>query len=58
VYHFTQKSQSSTFTDFIQKFPKLKFNFKELLRKHYEADIFRLEYTKHEFMEPDLLPFS
>lgn len=58
VHHFTQKSQSATFTDFIQEFPQLKFNFKELLRTHYRVDIFKLERAKQEFLKPDLLPFT
>jgi hypothetical protein len=58
VHHFTQKSQSATFTDFIQEFPKLKYNFKELLRTHYGVDIFKVERAKQEFLEPDLLPFT
>jgi hypothetical protein len=58
VYHFTQKSQSATFADFIQEFPRLKYNFKELLGTHYGVDIFKFEHAKREFLQPDLLPFT
>lgn len=55
--HFINKSKSESFTDFIQEFPRLKYNFKELLAFHYGHDIFNSEKAKHEYVEPDLLPF-
>ena len=58
VHHFIQKSQSTVFADFILEFPRLKCNFKELLGAHYGIDVFKLERAKHEFLEPDLLPFT
>ncbi len=58
VYHFLQKSKSYTFQDFIIEFPRLKFNFKELLDSHYGFDIFNSEKAKTEYLEPNLLPFS
>ncbi|WP_109300353.1 hypothetical protein [Aquimarina sp. AU474] len=57
VYNFLQKSKSSTFQDFIEEFPKLKFNFKELISCHYGFDIFSSTIGKQKFVEPDLLPF-
>ncbi|MGB5819448.1 MAG: hypothetical protein WBG90_08165 [Saonia sp.] len=58
VYHFIQKSKSDNFRDFIQEFPRLQHNFKELMNAHYGFDIFTLERAKRTFMEPDLLPFD
>jgi hypothetical protein len=58
VNHFINKSKSDSFVDFIQEFPRLKNNFKELLAFHYGHDIFKSEIAKREYVEPDLLPFS
>lgn len=57
VNHFINKSKSESFADFIQEFPQLKYNFKELLAFHYGHDIFKSEKAKKEYVEPDLLPF-
>jgi hypothetical protein len=57
VNHFVNKSKSESFADFIQEFPRLKYNFKELLAFHYGHDIFKSEKAKIEYIEPDLLPF-
>lgn len=58
VNHFMQKSGSDNFTDFIQEFPQLNKNFKELIASHYSVDIFKSEKAKRAFLEPDLLPFD
>lgn len=58
VYHFIQKSASDDFAGFIAEFPRLKFNFKELMAAHYQPDIFSSKQAKKEFLEPDLLPFD
>ena len=58
VYHFMLKSNSNTFKDFITEFPRLKYNFKELMACHYGFDIFNSIKAKQEFLEPDLLPFN
>ena len=57
VNHFIQKSASDNFQDFINEFPRLKFNFKELMQCHYQIDIYNLQSAKQQFHEPDLLPF-
>lgn len=58
VYHFMLKSESDTFKDFIDEFPRLKHNFKDLMNVHYGIDIFNLEKAKIEFIKPDLIPFD
>ncbi len=58
VYHFIRKSTSKTFPGFIQEFPRLKFNFKELMSSHYGFDIYNSLEAKKYFLEPDLLPFD
>jgi hypothetical protein len=58
VYHFILKSESVNFKDFILEFPRLKFNFKDLLGQHYGFDIFSSEEAKSSFLVPDLLPFD
>lgn len=57
VYHFMQKYEADNFLDFIQAFPALKYDFKNLVSKHYSFDIIKDERTKLEFVEPDLLGF-
>lgn len=58
VNHFVQKSNSSNFLDFMTEFPRLKYNFKELLDTHYSFDIFNSVVAKREYLEPDLLSFQ
>jgi len=58
IYHFMLKSGSDNFKDFIKEFPRLKYNFKELLSKHYGFDVFTTEEARSSFLEPDLLPFD
>ena len=57
VHHFMLKSKSSNFNDFIQEFPRLKYNFKDLMAFHYGIDIYNSIEAKTKFLEPDLLPF-
>ena len=58
VYHFMAKSNSDNFKDFITEFPRLKYNFKELMDCHYGFDIYTCEKAKTEFLKPDLIPFD
>ncbi len=58
VYHFVNRSKSDTFQDFILEFPRLKYNFKDLMNTHYKVDIFNLDSAKKVFLEPDLVPFD
>lgn len=58
VSHFINKSSSGNFRDFIEEFPRLKFNFKDLMDFHYKVDIFNSDKAKQEFIEPDLVPFD
>ncbi len=58
VYHFMLKSNSDNFKDFITEFPRLKYNFKELMDCHYGFDIYSSKKAKTEFLEPDLIPFD
>ena len=58
VYHFMLKSNSDNFKDFILEFPKLKYNFNELMDSHYGFDIYNSDQAKREFLEPDLIPFD
>ena len=58
VAHFINKSGHNNFAKFITDFPRLKYNFKELMQAHYSIDIFQSEKAKKEFLQPDLLPFD
>lgn len=55
--HFMQKAKSDNFKDFIQEFPRLLTNFKDILGQHYGFNVFADKRAKKEFVEPDLLPF-
>ncbi|MBC9796246.1 hypothetical protein [Sinomicrobium weinanense] len=58
VYHFMLRSESGTFRAFIREFPRLKYNFKDLMSCHYGVDIYNSPWAKKHFLEPDLLPFD
>ncbi len=58
VNHFIQRSKADTFIAFIQEFPRLKTNFKDLMACHYGFDIFNDTRAKKKYLAPDLLPFS
>ena len=58
INHFIQKSKSNSFNEFINEFPRLKFNFRDVLGFHYKIDVFKNEEAKHKYLEPDLLPFE
>ncbi len=58
VKHFMDKREIDDFQEFINTYPRLKFQFKDLLLQHYKVDIFNNEKAKSEFVEPDLMPFS
>nr|WP_299067774.1 hypothetical protein [uncultured Allomuricauda sp.] len=56
--HFILKSKSNRFEDFLLEFPRLLTSFKELLLKHYSADLIFSKKAKTGFVPPDLLPFG
>lgn len=58
VHHFILQSNADNFIDFIKEFPRLKYNFKELIASHYGFDIYHSKEAKTTFLEPDLLPFD
>lgn len=58
VNHFMQKFETNNFTDFINEFPQLKSDFKELVNTHYSFNIFNSERARSEYIAPDLLPFE
>jgi hypothetical protein len=58
VYHFMLKSKASSFREFMNEFPRLKTNFRELMACHYGFDIYTSEKAKMKYLEPDLLPFD
>jgi len=58
VGHFVSRSDQDNFAGFIQQFPRLKTDFKGLMRAHYGIDIFNSATAKQQWLEPDLLPFN
>ena len=58
VSHFVRSSSTHTFQEFITEFPRLKYNFKELMAVHYGVDIYHSPQAKAVFLEPDLVPFD
>lgn len=57
VHYFHQQSSDTTFYSFIQTFPRLKHNFREIMGRHYSINIFTSEAAKKTYMEPDLCAF-
>lgn len=58
VAHFKQKSQSISFQEVLQEFPRLNEGFKELLLSHYSQDVLFSTEARTHYLEPDLIPFS
>lgn len=58
VDHFMKKSKSSDFKAFIAEFPRLVYNFKELIEYHYSDAIFNSAAAKEVYQEPDLNDFE
>lgn len=58
VHHFRQKSNATTFEEFIVEFPRLTSSFKELLLQHYGKEVIADPKAKTTYLEPDLLPFT
>ncbi|NND94362.1 MAG: hypothetical protein HKN45_05810 [Flavobacteriales bacterium] len=58
VDHFVNRSKSRNFSDFIEEFPILKTNMKELLEQHYSIDIFKSETARKNYVSPDLQDFD
>lgn len=58
MHHFMQKTDSSSFEDLIETFPRIKYNFKDLIDAHYGFNILASAEAKKEFIEPDLIPYT
>ena len=58
VFHFMKKSTFHDFKDLLDKFPRLKNDFKALIKKHYSLNVFIDKMAKQKYLEPDLLPFA
>ena len=41
LYHFMEKSKTNDFEKLLREFPRLKYNFKDLVRTHYGYDILK-----------------
>ena len=50
IHHFENKSASTSFSDLIAEFPRLKGNFKDLLAQHYSADILILKRRRKDIL--------
>ena len=58
IHHFYNRSNKTTFQDFLNEFPRLTHSFKSLLLSHYSsAKLFSSE-AKRTFVQPDLIPFD
>lgn len=57
VHHFMKGSGAVSFEEFIREFPRLKYNFRELIASHYSIDVFTSERAKQAYLQPDLLEF-
>jgi len=57
VHHFINKSKSIDYQGLLNEYPRLKSNFKSLIKTHYSLNVFIDKTAKHEYLEPDLTPF-
>ena len=55
--HFINQSDAYDFQDFINEFPQLKTNFKQVMQTHYSGDVFTSKEAKQNILQPDLVPF-
>ena len=55
--HFINQSDAYDFQDFINEFPQLKTNFKQVIQTHYSGDVFTSKEAKQNILQPDLVPF-
>lgn len=55
--HFINESDAYDFQDFMNEFPQLKTNFKQVIQKHYSGDVFTSKEAKQNILQPDLVPF-
>jgi len=53
VNHFMKKSECESFDEFIERYPELKSNFKELINKYYSFNVFNSEEARKSFIDPD-----
>ncbi len=58
VDHLMRKAKLPSFKMFINTYPELKTNFKELINSHYTFDIFSSEQARKEFIAPNLCAFD
>jgi len=58
VHHFMLKTDVDNFSIFIDKNGQLMNDFKGLIQAHYKTNIFKSEIAKHQFIEPEKLPFD
>lgn len=58
VHYFMQKFKSDNFTDFINEFPQLLYEFKTLVNRHYSFNIFDSQEAKIKFLNPDVQNFE
>ncbi|WP_143032115.1 hypothetical protein [Tenacibaculum sp. MAR_2009_124] len=58
VNHFMRQAKSNNFVNFINEFPQLKLEFRELINTYYSYDIFESKEAKTKFLEPDLIDFK
>ncbi|MDP3312371.1 hypothetical protein [Lutibacter sp.] len=57
LYYFMKKSSAKTFDKLMSEFPRLKYNFKELVRTHYGYDILK-EHRNQESKPIDTILFT
>jgi len=57
IANYIQKSFSDDFEEFLEEFPSLNYNFKEIISAHYSYNIFEHPTARVEYLEPDLEPF-
>lgn len=58
VNAFMNKNHGCSFDKLIDSYPELLYDFRGLVSSHYSFDIFNLDESRTEYVEPDLLAFD
>jgi hypothetical protein len=56
--HTRDEATLEAFLTLLQRHPRLRTSFRELMFAHYKTDIFSSAFAKKEYLAPELLPFD
>ena len=58
IYHFYLKNPGINSKEFVKLHPRLITSFKNLIHSHYLMTTIESDRARHEFVEPDLVPYD